>query len=115
LCLTAATLGFAQVSGRSAAGQKPAPGSPPPTADSLEGKKLFIADCAACHYSSSRAKKIGPGLKDLSKRGKFSDGKPVDEASLRAWIDRGGKNMPPFKDSLNAEQKRQLMAYLKTL
>lgn len=74
-----------------------------------------MADCAVCHYSSSRAKKIGPGLKDLSKRGKFSDGKPVDEASLRAWIDRGGKNMPAFKDSLNADQKRQLMAYLKTL
>ena len=106
---------LAQASGKSAAGQKPASGSPPATADLQQGEKLFIADCAVCHYSSSRAKKIGSGLKGLSKRGKFADGKPVDDASLRAWIEKGGKNMPSFKDSLNAEQMRQLVGYLKTL
>ncbi len=117
LCLTAATLVLVQTSGKSAAGQKPVSGSPPPTAGVQPGKKLFSADCAVCHYSSSRAKKIGPGLKGLSKRGKFIDGKPVpvDDASLRAWIEKGGKNMPSFKDSLSAEQMQQLVAYLKTL
>ncbi len=84
-------------------------------ADVARGKKVFAARCAVCHYAGSRAKKIGPGLKDLSRRGRYADGQPVDDASLRQWIEKGGKDMPGFKSSLNADQVRDLVAYLKTL
>jgi len=84
-------------------------------ADVARGKKVFAARCAVCHYADSRAKKIGPGLKDLSRGGRYADGKPVDDASLRQWIEKGGKDMPGFKSSLNADQVRDLVAYLKTL
>ncbi len=114
-CLTFGLLVFAQAPGKNSAGGKPASGPPPAPADVAQGKKLFDLKCAVCHYSASPAKKIGPGLKALAKRGTFADGKPVDDASLRAWIEKGGKNMPGFKDSLNAEQVRELIAYLKTL
>lgn len=79
------------------------------------GKALFDSKCAVCHYSASTAKKIGPGLKNLFRRGTYSNGAPVDDASLERWIEKGGKNMPGFKDSLRAEQVRDLIAYLKIL
>ncbi len=115
LCLATAALLLAQAPGKDANGQKPAGGSPASPAEIEQGKKLFNTRCAICHYSASPAKKIGPGLKGLAKRGTYADGKPVDDASLREWIEKGSKNMPGFKAALNAEQIRELVVYLKTL
>jgi cytochrome c len=78
------------------------------------GKGLFDARCEICHFSASTAKKIGPGLKGVGTRGKFADGSRVDDDKLRRWIAKGGKNMPGFPD-LNADEVRDLIAYLKTL
>lgn len=90
--------------------------NPLPTASDVEkGKKIFDALCAICHFSGSTAKKIGPGMKGLYRRGKFADGKPVDDTSLRGWIEKGGQDMPPFKDSIGAVQMRELIAYLRSL
>jgi mono/diheme cytochrome c family protein len=115
LYLASAALLSAQTPGKNVAGSKQASGSTSATADVAKGKKLFDANCAICHYRASSAKKIGPGLKGLSKRGRFADGKGVDDASLRAWIEKGGKDMPGLKDLLRAEEVRELIAYLKTL
>ncbi len=115
LHLITAALLLAQAPGKDARGQKWGTGSPAATTDAEKGQKIFNAQCAICHFSGSTAKKIGPGMKGLLKRGKFADGKPVDDASLRVWIEKGGKDMPGFKDSLNADQMRELVAYLKTL
>ena len=115
LFLTAGALLFAQAPEKNAMGQKQSSGSPPTQADIAKGNKLFSANCAVCHYRASSAKKIGPGLRGFSRRGRYTDGKPVDDASVRAWIEKGGKDMPGFKDTLNAEQVRELVAYLKTL
>ena len=82
--------------------------------DAARGKALF-AQCAVCHNTDSAAKKIGPGLKGLFKRPKLTNGKPLAEASVRAVIEAGGNGMPAFKDSLQAAQKDDLIAYLKTL
>ena len=79
------------------------------------GEKLYDAQCEICHFDHTTKKKIGPGLKGLMARGKFSDGKKVDDESLRAWIEKGGKDIPGFKDSLNDAEIRDLIAYLKTL
>jgi len=78
------------------------------------GKGLYDARCEICHFSASTAKKIGPGLKGIGTRGKFADGSKVDDDKLRRWIVKGGKNMPGFAD-LNADEVRDLIAYLKTL
>jgi len=115
LCLVTGALLLAQVPGKNAGGQKADGGSPASPAEIEQGKKLFNTRCATCHYSASPAKKIGPGLGGLAKRGTYADSKPVDDASLREWIEKGGKNMPGFKAALNAEQIRELVVYLKTL
>ncbi len=42
------------------------------SAAAARGKDLFEKKCGICHYADSDAKKIGPGLKGISKRGTFT-------------------------------------------
>lgn len=80
------------------------------------GKDVFQKKCAVCHYATSDAKKIGPGLQGLNKRGTFSGkgGKVTDE-SVKAWIENGSSLMPPFKEVLTAEELQDLVRYVRTL
>jgi mono/diheme cytochrome c family protein len=80
------------------------------------GKTVFQQKCSVCHYDNSEQKKIGPGLKGLSKRGTFSvNGNKISDDSLKAWIENGDQLMPPFKDVLEPGQIKDVIAYVKTL
>jgi len=80
------------------------------------GKQVFEQKCAMCHFADSDQKKIGPGLKGISKRGTFTvNGNKVTTESLRTWIENGDSQMPGMKDSLDAAQIRDVVAYVKTL
>lgn len=80
------------------------------------GKDVFTKKCAVCHYDSSDAKKIGPGLKGISKRGTFSvNNNKVTDESLKTWIENGDSLMPPFKDVIDDNQIKDVIAYVKTL
>jgi len=79
------------------------------------GKSLFQQKCSVCHYDTSDQKKIGPGLKGLSKRGTFANGNKITDDSLKTWIENGDPLMPPFKDVLEAAQIKDVIAYVKTL
>lgn len=80
------------------------------------GKSLFQQKCSICHYDTSDQKKIGPGLKGISKRGTFSvNGNKITDESLRTWIENGDQLMPPFKDVLEPAQIKDLVGYVKTL
>jgi mono/diheme cytochrome c family protein len=86
------------------------------SAAAARGKAVFDKSCGVCHYAESDAKKIGPGLKGLSKRGTFSvNNNKVTDENLRNWIENGDSLMPPFKDSLDAAQVKDVIAYIKTL
>lgn len=69
-----------------------------------------------CHYDTSAQKKIGPGLKGISKRGAFTvNGNKITDDSLKNWIENGDQLMPPFKDTLEAGQIKDVIAYVKSL
>ena len=88
----------------------------PSAAAVARGKTVFQQKCSVCHYDNSEQKKIGPGLKGLSKRGTFSvNGNKITDDSLKAWIENGDQLMPPFKDVLEAGQIKDVIAYVKTL
>jgi cytochrome c len=81
-----------------------------------KGKELFDQKCSICHFADSTNRKIGPGLKGLSKRGTFSvNNKKVTTENLTNWIEKGDSLMPPFKDVLDAQQIKDVVAYVKTL
>ena len=117
LGLMTAGLVFAQ-SGEKTSPAKPAEKkeeSKTPKGKALRGRQLFEDQCSICHFTASPAKKIGPGLKAIYRNGKFASGKKVDDASMRAWIENGGVDMPAFKESLTAQQIADLIAFLRTL
>jgi mono/diheme cytochrome c family protein len=80
------------------------------------GKELFDKKCGICHYADSDVKKIGPGLKGLSKRGTFTvNNNKVTDETLKTWIENGDTLMPPFKDVLEPAEIKDVIAYVKTL
>ena len=86
------------------------------SAAAAKGKEVFDQKCSICHFADSSNRKIGPGLKGLSKRGTFSvNSKKVTTENLTIWIESGDSLMPPFKDVLDAQQIKDVVAYVKTL
>ena len=80
------------------------------------GKEVFEKKCAICHFADSDAKKIGPGLKGISKRGTFTvNGNKVTTESLKTWIENGDSLMPGMKETLEPAQIKDVVAYVKTL
>jgi hypothetical protein len=45
----------------------------------------------------------------------MQNGKKPTEANVTAVIDAGGNGMPPYKDMLKSDEKKDLIAFLKTL
>ena len=83
---------------------------------SAKGKEVFEKKCAICHYADREAKKIGPGLKGMYKRGTFTvNGNKITDESLKTWIENGDSLMPPMKETLEADQIKDVIAYIKTL
>jgi cytochrome c len=86
------------------------------SASVTRGKEVFEKKCALCHFADSDARKIGPGLKGISKRGTFTvNGNKVTTESLKTWIENGDALMPPMKETLEPAQIKDVVAYVKTL
>ena len=83
--------------------------------DAAKGKDVFESNCSVCHNADSTEKKMGPGLKGLYKKDKLANGKKPSDAVIRAIINDGGNGMPSYADMLTAEEKNNVVAYLKTL
>ena len=83
--------------------------------DAKKGEGIFSDNCGVCHNADSTEAKVGPGLKGLFKREKLVNGKPVNEENVRALINDGTSAMPPMGDAMKADEKDNLIAYLKTL
>lgn len=89
------------------------PGS---SGSAVKGKEVFDKKCVICHFAESDQKKIGPGLKGISKRGTFTvNGNKVTEESLKTWIENGDSLMPGMKETLEPAQIKDVVAYVKTL
>jgi cytochrome c2 len=82
--------------------------------DPAKGKEVFD-QCGVCHSATTDEKKMGPSLKGLFKKAKLASGQPVSDASVTAVINKGKGTMPAFADVLSADEKADVLAYLKTL
>ncbi|MBI4889404.1 MAG: cytochrome c [Acidobacteria bacterium] len=82
--------------------------------DAAKGKEVFD-QCGVCHSATTDEKKMGPSLKGLFKKAKLANGQPVNDASVTAMVNKGKGTMPAFADVLSADEKADLLAYLKTI
>lgn len=111
--LAAAVIACAQGSGAKGAAKKNAASN---SGSATKGKDVFDQKCGICHNADNDQKKIGPGLKGLFKRGTFTvNNSKVTEQNLKTWIENGDTLMPPFKEALDDQQIRDVIAYVKTL
>ena len=79
--------------------------SPELTADSAQGRHLFLMNCAHCHGDDARGDE-GPDLHNLHR----------SDARIREVITAGIKGeMPSFRKKLGDPEVRELTAYLRTL
>ncbi len=84
--------------------------------DPAKGKEIFENNqCAMCHSVDTDEKKVGPSLKGLFKKKTLSTGKPANDANVMGQINNGGGGMPGYQDSLSADDKANLLAYLHKL
>lgn len=80
------------------------------------GRRLFQAQCVACH--GQRGKGDGPAAVAMNPRPSDLTGAVVIQASddsLRQIVAAGRKGMPGFGRTLDPEQIREVLAYLRTL
>jgi cytochrome c len=114
---------FAQQSGKVApkAATKTAskaPAKPKPavvTAGNAKNGQNLFQQCQACHATASNEARFGPGLKGLYKKAKMKNGKAPTDANVLQLINEGVGSMPAYGDIFSDKEKRDMVAYLKTL
>ena len=84
-------------------------------AQQAAGRRVFQANCAACHdaYSSSGSK--GPSLEKLFRRSYLPSGLPANDRFVEQTIVGGRGMMPPLGDALTQQQVDDVIAYFHTL
>ena len=83
--------------------------------DAAKGKAVFDDNCIICHNADSEERKMGPGLKGVSKRPELVNGTKVSDKAIGDFVNAGGNGMPGFGDLLSTQEKTDLLAYLKSL
>jgi mono/diheme cytochrome c family protein len=82
---------------------------------SVERGKQIYNQCAGCHDANGTERRRGSGLKGLFSKERMRNGnKPTDNTVLEQ-INEGSRRMRGFRDVLSDQEKKDLLAYLKTL
>lgn len=79
--------------------------------DAKKGQEVFEnSACMGCHNTDNDEKRgNAPSLKGLFKKSGATEAKVIEK------VNKGGNGMPPYEEQLEAAQKADLIAYLKTL
>jgi mono/diheme cytochrome c family protein len=81
--------------------------APDSSAAAQAGAVLFGNNCARCHGANLEGGRKAPALAEIGKKKHWTD-----ERITKQILNGEGK-MPPFRDSLSAEQIQQLVAFLR--
>ncbi|MCU0228110.1 MAG: cytochrome c [Bryobacterales bacterium] len=81
----------------------------------VEAGKETFEQCGVCHNVDSDEAKMGPSLQGLFKKEKLTNGKPANLETITTIIKQGGNGMPGYEDLLEADEMKNLIAYLRTI
>lgn len=83
--------------------------------DAKNGRDLFAAKCAGCHFTDREETKVGPGLKNVLKRPNLpASGKPANVENVLWQLRSPFKAMPAFV-ALTNQEEADLIAFLERL
>ena len=85
------------------------------TAQQAQGRRVYDARCAECHYAYSKRDLRGPSLHGLFQKQFMSSGIPANDDRVADIILLGRAKMPGFQQKLTQQQLTDLLAYLHTL
>ena len=85
------------------------------TSQEQQGRAVYSADCASCHYANHTGDLHGPSLFGMYRKKYLPSGAPANDERVIPVILRGRNMMPGYQNQLNDEQLRDLVAYLHTL
>jgi mono/diheme cytochrome c family protein len=80
-----------------------------------QGRRVYDARCAECHYAYSTRNLRAPSLNGLFKKPFMKNGIPANDDRVTDIILLGRAKMPAFQQKLTQQQVEELMAYLHTL
>jgi len=80
-----------------------------------QGRRVYDARCAECHYAYSKHNLRGPSLNGLFKKQFMTNGMPANDERVGDIILLGRAKMPAFQQKLTQQQFADLVAYLHTL
>lgn len=80
----------------------------PSRAQELDGKALFMKNCAACHQASGKGI---PGAFPALAGNKFVQGKGADVAAV---LLKGRGGMPDFSDSLSDQEIAAILSFVRS-
>jgi mono/diheme cytochrome c family protein len=85
------------------------------TPQQAQGRRVYDARCAECHFAYSTRNLRGPSLHGLFKKQFMSNGIPANNERVSDIILLGRAKMPAFQQKLTQQQFDDLIAYLHTL
>jgi mono/diheme cytochrome c family protein len=85
------------------------------TAQQAQGRRVYDARCAECHYAYSKRDLRGPSMHGLFQKQFMSSGIPANDDRVSDIILLGRAKMPGFQQKITQQQLQDLMAYLHTL
>jgi mono/diheme cytochrome c family protein len=80
--------------------------------DDSPGKKVFGANCVACHGEDGSGTPTGLSLMAPDLRS--DQVQKLTDDDLKKQVSEGKNNMPPFKDTLSADDIQAVVAYVRT-
>jgi mono/diheme cytochrome c family protein len=80
-----------------------------------QGRRVYDARCAECHYAYSKRDLRGPSMHGLFQKQFMSSGIPANDDRVTDIILLGRAKMPGFQQKLTHQQLTGLLAYLHTL
>ena len=85
------------------------------TPQQAQGRRVYDARCAECHYAYSKHDLRAPSLNGLFKKPFMKNGIPANDDRVSDIILLGRAKMPAFQQKLTQQQLDDLMVYLHTL